>query len=948
MDNGNDKTIIFDDRLIDQKAKVVDPTLELEDNASGTLEFTIYPTNLGYGTVDGENIEDLLVVSSSTVRVEQAGEEIWEGRPLTIGTDFYNGKQISCEGALSYLNDIDQPYKEYSKSDGSRLEIIDFIKGVLTEYNAKASDNRKFYVDGTYVNPIKIPRTYHYSEDQHVASQSNLPQSDVPEMTLYHVDDTDTYWLWYDSKWSDVTSGVHLDLGYRRATGGETTKESIFSLVDSEQYGGHIKVVTDTQGRRCLYYTLAFDPEDYFINGGRTVTKPVQSIEFGKNLIDLIKTRDSTDFFTVLLPVGADISAEHPETIESMCLDVLNDSTAFAGHPLSVSDTGRDLIVDSTVSPYDAPNIYGLSIPTEYTRRVATIDILDGNGYDYFLFTGAYYRNAEQGDSVVYFYTLSDKSAGTARINNTEDMGYTDPGMGTETTYANARTIRATRLGTDITRQVINGEKISVPDKGCAMLSFAISSAYMHASAKSDGSDVVVPDQTPDMTAFRTANKIEYPKVFRAPYPRTSYIDSGLRLVPESDIHWEGTLADPHWETSTSNLPYANLGGDDCDIVIEQETGTVRVTHSMDKSAHYLDRFPPFGTKYEPHDGTVCGMPYPWNEHQGVNKPDWMFLTGYFGHHVARVTVEPGKTYYLNTRVTNPGYPDTSMYTEDVQYAIDVPENQWPFDIDGHVKRRIYNDIFAYAVVAKRKLRNKTTDTESWKYEVLSYKKASNSPVATELMMEKIEIPRATFPENKTGADECIELWFTCDSCYVNGTANLNNNQNTRVNGDPNPVNGYHPSLYVQDSVLAADDSTQRDYHQCVTIAPLNLQQPEGYTNLPREYFVNKELADKYGVIIKRVDFDTALTPTQLMFFTEQAMSIMTGEPSFDVSAVDLMACGLTDCDKLRLMQRIPIETKEHGVNTFVSLSQMSINLTDQSSNTYTLGYEANKGISQM
>ena len=310
--------------------------------------------------------------------------------------------------------------------------------------------------------------------------------------------------------------------------------------------------------------------------------------------------------------------------------------------------------------------------------------------------------------------------------------------------------------------------------------------------------------------------------------------------------------------------------------------------------------------------------------------------------------VEPGKTYYLNTRVTNPGYPDTSMYTEDVQYAIDVPENQWPFDIDGHVKRRIYNDIFTYVVVAKRKLRNKTTDAESWKYEVLSYKKASNSPVATELMMEKIEIPRATFPENKTGADECIELWFTCDSCYVNGTANLNNNQDTRVNGDPNPMNGYHPSLYVQDSVLAADDSTQRDYHQCVTIAPLNLQQPEGYTNLPREYFVNKELADKYGVIIKRVDFDTALTPTQLMFFAEQAMSIMTGEPSFEVSAVDLMACGLSDCDKLRLMQRIPIETKEHGVNTFVSLSQMSINLTDQSSNTYTLGYEATKGISQM
>lgn len=971
----NKPVCLFDDRLIDQRVKVVEPVLELEDNTSGSLEFTIYSTNQGYGTPDGET-DDLLIVSSSTLRVYQNEEEIWEGRPLTIDTDFWNGKKVTCEGALSYLNDIDQPYKEYTNPNGGKLEIETFIKGVLTAYNDRASDNRKFYVDGTYVNPIKIPTGYNIKGD--VSSYSALPSSDVSDMDLYHTEDTDKYWLWYNSKWNDVTDNIHLTLGYRRSTGGESTKDAIFALVDDEQFGGHIKVVTDSQKRRCLYYTLAIDPEEEFILGSTTL--PVQDVTFGKNLLDLTKTRDSSDFFTVLLPVGAEISASHPETIETMCLDVINDPAAFATHHLEITDSGDDIYMDPMVPPYDASQILG-RINSGLSRRVYTVDIdTSNNGYDYFLFTGAYYRADKQGMDNICLYTLSDNSANSARIDNTETAGYADPTAGVTATFANKRTIASKSLGKSAyIRQTVDGDKLSIPTTGSSTLAFSVAKDYTwfelqsqaglnmgYEVPESDDSDY--PSYPSNWDTWRIGKTIKYPKLFRSPYPRASTIDSGVREVSPNDIMWVGCdyPRDRHWETSSDNPPYNTYGRDDCDILTvgddQPNSGSMRITIASDKMAHYINRYPPFGTPYNPSGNDV--LPYPWNtENHGYGPlPSWMFLTGFFGHHVARVMVEPGKTYFLNTRVTNPGYPDTSMYTnwaeaDQYPYGYQVPEEHCVFTSEGVPRKRLYNDIFAYAVVAHRPLHDKSKGNQPdavWGYEVLSYKLANKSQVATELLMERIEIPQALFPERKADFTEDyeqkfhMEIWFTCDSCYINGTANLNSDGSTRLAGDSNPVNGYRPSIYVKDTNVLLDDQTQRDYRQCVSIAPLNTEQPEGYTSFPKEYLVNKELADKYGVIIKRVDFEDAYTPSTLMMNAQRIMNLMTGVPSFEASVIDLKECGLADVDHLRLLQKIKIDSDPHGIDSKVALSQMSIDLADRTNNTYTFGYEANKGISQM
>ena len=84
------------------------------------------------------------------------------------------------------------------------------------------------------------------------------------------------------------------------------------------------------------------------------------------------------------------------------------------------------------------------------------------------------------------------------------------------------------------------------------------------------------------------------------------------------------------------------------------------------------------------------------------------------------------------------------------------------------------------------------------------------------------------------------------------------------------------------------------------------------------------------------------------MTYAKNEIDKMKGEESVEVSAVDMKSCGLEDCDRLRLMQKIKINDSPHGIDASIVLSKMSLDLMDLTQNSYTLGYEANRGISSM
>ena len=1086
---GNEKTLVaYDDAVLDQRLKVVDPVLELEDNSAGSLEFTVYPTNQAYGEVE-DSTTDPLSLMTATVRVFMVPpiapsgqeypqltyerEEIFEGRPLSIEKDFYNGKKFYCEGAFCYLNDIDQQAEEFTaetiqndftfpnkkSTRGGNLELIDFIKAVLTRYNDRAALNRIFDIDGTYVYPVRIPLGYNfkgcladkaaieavqnptekdiyqtmtgltgYATRGYVAEVSDLDDIASPQSNdLCYVTAEESYYL-YDGitwdkthvmdyigeyyvyttdpestsanprkKWSDVTTQIHITCGISRSTGGESTKQTISSLV--ENFGGHIKVRT-VNGKRCIYYTVKTYPEDEFI--GATGDKIAQSVDFGKNLIDLTKTRDGSEFFTVLLPIGAEISNDHPETIESMCENVIEHGDLLVGEHMT------DLVLDNLVQPYDATQQISYSslgrdtAPHQSPRRTLAKNGLEP-GYTYYLFTTSYNQDTGDGTSLIqsnnYMYFFYDSGPNRPNVEGTLAGGiahpyYVSPLISGETyaadaeaVYKNDRLLAMKQLPVSDTVTELVGEQFTIPEKGSGdgySLYFSCATLYARAY-DSQGHCIEMPNEIP--YGYWDDHTLAYPKLYRAPYPNKDTSKLKVREVDPHYIWWAGCTKyggvqrqdiDPH-KLSVANDKY---GTNDYDFYIEQGT-YIRVLDYSNvgrSSWHKMwDDWQLDGSK--------------WKQ---TNNANWVFPTGMTGHHIARVLVEPGKTYYLNTRVTNPGYPESTAGKVDTQGELpnDAPlhsiyfvnennryagktSNTEPYytfpdwgvgetqdyshgDDSGMMKKRKYDDVIAYAVVVRRPVyiseNGNHEISSSWKWQIIEKGLADRSQCATVYNMHEIKIPDSIPPESVAKPGEVInfydsegnvtvssgdqichlELWFACDECYINGNGEYNREQTELI--------GYVPQVFVEDESAFGNEGGL-NYKNHVTVKPL---QPAGVngSNWPEEYLVNKELYDKYGPIVKVSQYDNAYTPSQLMSYAKNEIERMKGEESFEVSAVDMKSCGLEDCDRLRLMQRIKINDTPHGISSSIVLSKMSLDLMDLSKNSYTLGYEANRGIS--
>lgn len=88
--------LVYDPFLVNAGHNVLSPKLSLELNKSGSLTFTLPTDNECYNTIQK---------LSSIVRVYLDNVIIFKGRVMYDERDFYNRKQIYCEGALSFLMD---------------------------------------------------------------------------------------------------------------------------------------------------------------------------------------------------------------------------------------------------------------------------------------------------------------------------------------------------------------------------------------------------------------------------------------------------------------------------------------------------------------------------------------------------------------------------------------------------------------------------------------------------------------------------------------------------------------------------------------------------------------------------------------------------------------------------------------------------------------------------
>ena len=111
---------------------LLNPTMETELNAAGSLEFTLPP---------GHSFYDAPSILTSDVEVYEDNNLVWFGRPITIERNWNNEKIVSCEGALSYFNDtIQRPQKWDS------VLVSEFFRHLIRVHNAQVPVNRQFTV----------------------------------------------------------------------------------------------------------------------------------------------------------------------------------------------------------------------------------------------------------------------------------------------------------------------------------------------------------------------------------------------------------------------------------------------------------------------------------------------------------------------------------------------------------------------------------------------------------------------------------------------------------------------------------------------------------------------------------------------------------------------------------------------------------------------------------
>ena len=81
----------------------------------------------------GHIFYDNVVPYGSTIEVFEDGQSIFYGRPTLPKTDFYGNKQIHCEGALAFLNDVIVP--PIKVSGGEKITMKEYITILFDYYN---------------------------------------------------------------------------------------------------------------------------------------------------------------------------------------------------------------------------------------------------------------------------------------------------------------------------------------------------------------------------------------------------------------------------------------------------------------------------------------------------------------------------------------------------------------------------------------------------------------------------------------------------------------------------------------------------------------------------------------------------------------------------------------------------------------------------------------------
>ena len=126
-----DGKALYSPNLVNEGYVVINPKLTVELNKAGSLTFVLPPNNVMY-----DSIQKLKTI----ITVMQDEDEVFRGRVLHDEKDFYNRKDVYCEGELSFLLDsIQRPYSFQGN-------IPDLFKQFINNHNSQVDSWKQFTI----------------------------------------------------------------------------------------------------------------------------------------------------------------------------------------------------------------------------------------------------------------------------------------------------------------------------------------------------------------------------------------------------------------------------------------------------------------------------------------------------------------------------------------------------------------------------------------------------------------------------------------------------------------------------------------------------------------------------------------------------------------------------------------------------------------------------------
>ena len=287
-----DGSLLYHSNL--ESLKILDPSVELELNKTGSFVFTLYPDHPRYSLVKR---------MKSIIEVWQDDFLLFRGRVLDEDVGWHNEKTFTCEGEMAFLLDtIQRPY-DFTGS------ISDFLGMLLSNHNAQADAEKKFTLGNVTVTD---PNDY-------------IVRSDID----------------YVNTWDVITK----------------------KLID--MLGGFLQV-RHVDGVNYLDYLKE-----------STLLAP-QKITFGKNLLDLKRSRKGEDIATGIIPVGAKLKdAEGNDTDQRLTIESVNGGVDFLMDEDAVNELGtifKVVIFDDVTDPSNLKT-KGEAQLAESVKQWETIDL---------------------------------------------------------------------------------------------------------------------------------------------------------------------------------------------------------------------------------------------------------------------------------------------------------------------------------------------------------------------------------------------------------------------------------------------------------------------------------------------------------------------------------------------------------------------------------------------